>query len=535
MTVDLQNPPRTRPATGTGQPPVHRRLPAGRVVALTTLAVVTVVAIVATHRLVQAGSWLGVTLVAGAIFAVLAVYGGRKRVPMKYLLPGLLLLLALQIWPVAYTVATAFTNYGDGHRVTKEEAIDLIIASSVREIPGQPRYQLAVAVPDGADPLLGELLFLLRAPSGELQVGDGAGLEPLPAEEVTVDDGGRVVAAEGYTVLSAQQVNARSEELSTYLVPVADGVSIKQAGLTEAYQSRTTITYDPTTDRLTDTETGTEYIAEDARFVAADGSGRSFPQGWKENVGLANFERVLTDPALLSGFVGIFTWNLAFAALSVISTFALGLLLALLFNDPGMRGQRLYRSLLILPYALPGFVTALVWASMYNQEFGLINNLTGLGTNWLGDSAWAKVAVLVTNLWLGFPYMFLVCTGALQSIPAELREAAMIDGASPWRMLRSVTLPLLLVAVGPLLIASFAFNFNNFGLIYLLTGGGPFQASDPTQGGTDLLITYAFRLAFGSTEANFGFASAISIFIFAIVSLLSVSAFRRTAALEEVH
>src|SRR5674476_345025 len=99
-------------------------------------------------------------------------------------------------------------------------------------------------------------------------------------------------------------------------------------------------------------------------------------------------------------------------------------------------------------------------------------------------------------------------------------EAALIDGASPWRTLRSVTLPLLLVSVGPLLIASFAFNFNNFGLIYLLTGGGPFSSADSSQGGTDLLITYAFRLAFGSRGADFGFASAISIFIFAIVALL---------------
>ena len=101
------------------------------------------------------------------------------------------------------------------------------------------------------------------------------------------------------------------------------------------------------------------------------------------------------------------------------------------------------------------------------------------------------------QLWLGFPYMFLVSTGALQAIPSELTEAASVDGASPWQRFRTVTLPLLLVALTPLLIASFAFNFNNFNAIYLTTEGGPFPPDNPTAGATDLLITYTYRLAFG--------------------------------------
>src|SRR5690606_16605984 len=146
----------------------------------------------------------------------------------------------------------------------------------------------------------------------------------------------------------------------------------------------------------------------------------------------------------------------------VASPFVLRMLLALLFNDDRLKGKGVYRSLLILPYALPVYVTALVWSSMFNQDFGLINSLTGLDLNWLGDPWLARAALLFTNLWLRFPYMFIVCTGALQSIPGEVREAAAIDGASAFQTVRSVIMPLLLVAVGPLLIASFAFNFNNF-------------------------------------------------------------------------
>jgi arabinogalactan oligomer/maltooligosaccharide transport system permease protein len=131
--------------------------------------------------------------------------------------------------------------------------------------------------------------------------------------------------------------------------------------------------------------------------------------------------------------------------------------------------------------------------------------------------------------------MFLVATGALQAIPREMTEAASMDGASAWQAFRRVTLPLLLVALSPLLISSFAFNFNNFNAIYLTTEGGPFPASDPTVGATDLLITYTYRLAFGGSGAQFGFAAAISIYIFAIVALISTISFRRTRRLEEVY
>ncbi|MBM7331913.1 ABC transporter permease subunit, partial [Agrobacterium sp. S2] len=152
----------------------------------------------------------------------------------------------------------------------------------------------------------------------------------------------------------------------------------------------------------------------------------------------------------------------AFAFGSVATTFLLGLFLAVVFNDVRLRGRKIYRTLLILPYAIPGFLGALLWAGMLNRKFGFINEviLGGASIGWLTDPVLAKLAVLGVNLWLGFPYMFLICTGALQSLPGDVMEAAKIDGASPWRAFRSVTMPLLLVSTTPLLISSFAFNFN---------------------------------------------------------------------------
>jgi arabinogalactan oligomer / maltooligosaccharide transport system permease protein len=486
------------------------------------------------QRLIQNGYWIAVVGVALVLMTVLAIYATRRAVPMKYLFPGLIFLVALQIWPIAYTVATSFTNYGDGHSLTKEQTIDSIVANSVREVEGSPRYRLSIAVNEGADVATGELAYLLTDPEGQTQVGTKDGLEELPAEGVEKTTTGKITAAPGYRVLNAREVNAR-KDIGEFAVPTSGNAGIKAVGLSEAFEGQSTVTYDAGSDTLTDTKTGEKYVARAATWVPADGEGTPFPQGWKDNVGLKNFQDVLTNETLRAGFVKIFLWNFVFAVISVASTFLLGMLIALLFNDDRLRGKGLYRSLLILPYAIPGFVTALVWAAMFNQDFGLINDLTRLNVDWLGNPWAAKAAILITNLWLGFPYMFIVCTGALQSIPGDVREAAKIDGASPLRTLRSIIMPLLLVAVGPLLIASFAFNFNNFGLIFLLTGGGPFGGADTSIGSTDLLITYAYRLAFSGVNPDYGLASTVSIFIFIIVGLISYTGFRRTKALEEVN
>jgi len=203
-------------------------------------------------------------------------------------------------------------------------------------------------------------------------------------------------------------------------------------------------------------------------------------------------------------------------------------------SHPKMRGQKIYRVVLVLPYVLPIFMSALVWKGMLNTDFGIVNQILGSPVDWLGDGTLAKLSVLFVNTWIGYAYMFIVVTGALTSIPSDLKEAAFVDGASGFRAFRSVVLPLLMVSVSPLLIASFSFNFNNFTLIELLTGGGPFPGSPIDGGQTDLLITYTYRLAFGTSEQLLGFASAISMIIFIIVAAVAAYSFRLTKRLEEI-
>ncbi|MET0495403.1 MAG: ABC transporter permease subunit, partial [Actinoplanes sp.] len=372
--------------------------------------------------------------------------------------------------------------------------------------------------------------------SGAAYTGTENGLTELSEDAATLTNG-FVTSAPGFTVLTPKQVNDAAARLKEFSVPTENG-AIRQRGLREAFEGRTVLEYDEAGDTITNTVTGVQYTVarsgDREYFVAPDGT-RLADQSWRAGVGLDNYRRAFTDERILSGFARIFVWNVVFATASVALTFALGLALAVTLNDRRVRGQKAYRSILLLPYAIPGFISILVWSGFYNQDFGLINQLTGLDVNWLGDPLWAKAALLLTNLWLGFPYMFLVATGALQAIPPDLKEAASIDGAGGFTGFRLITFPLLLVGVAPLLVASFAFNFNNYNVIELLTHGGPFTPENPTAGATDILISYTVRLAFGGGGAQLGFASAIATLLFVITGVMAAAQYRATRSLEEVN
>ncbi|MBI5028382.1 MAG: ABC transporter permease subunit, partial [Actinobacteria bacterium] len=289
---------------------------------------------------------------------------------------------------------------------------------------------------------------------------------------------------------------------------------------------------------MTDTASGTVYTANDrGQFVSADG--KSLATGWRVAVGFENFTKAVTDEQYAGPFFRVLAWNLAFALLSVLTTFLLGLFLAIVMNEEKVRGRKIYRTLLLLPYALPGFLSALIWSGLLNTKFGFVNQviLGGAEIPWLDDPWLARLSVLGVNLWLGFPYMFLVATGALQALPADIKEAAKVDGAGPVRTWLSVTGPLVLITTAPLLIASFAFNFNNFTLIYMLTKGGPrFGDTSAPIGATDLLITMVYSISGvdGSAPKNYGLASALSIVIFVLVAVIAGLGFRQTRKLEEV-
>jgi arabinogalactan oligomer/maltooligosaccharide transport system permease protein len=181
-------------------------------------------------------------------------------------------------------------------------------------------------------------------------------------------------------------------------------------------------------------------------------------------------------------------------------------------------------------------MSILIWAGMFDREIGIINNLLGAEIDWLNDPWLAKMALLIVNLWLGFPYFYLISTGALQALPTDMEEAAAIDGATGAQIFWRIKLPLVLEILTPLLIASFAFNFNNFNLVFLLTRGGPVNVLDgESAGATDILITYAYKTAFAGTEQNYGLASAISVIVFIIVGAVSLWGLKRSKVLENIQ
>jgi arabinogalactan oligomer/maltooligosaccharide transport system permease protein len=479
-------------------------------------------------------SW-GVLAIAAAVTLVINwIYLRPGGLPAKYLAPGVLFLAVFQVFVVAFSGYIAFTNYGDGHNSTKDDAIHSILGSSQKRVPDSPAYRTSVLTKDG------RYYLLVTAPDGKPEIGT-SGMKLEPAPEAVKDSTGKAKGLDGYQTLTLADLVAHQKDVLGLVVPVsdnaADGTLRTQDG-SNAYIFRSSMSYDAAADTLTDTQTGTVYRdSGQGDFVSA--SGEKLATGWKIDVGFKNFVTAFTDQGLRGPLLAVTLWTFTFAVASVLLTFALGLFLAITFNRADLRGRRVYRIIMILPYAFPAFLSGLVWSGLLNPEFGFVNNalLGGAHIAWLTDPVLAKVSVLVVNLWLGFPYMFLVCTGALQSLPEDVDEAARMDGASPWRIFRSIKLPLLLVSTAPLLISSFAFNFNNFNVIYMLTAGGP-RFADTTRdiGATDILITLVYKSAFGvGTGRDYGLASALAIIIFIIVATVSAISFKQTKALEDVN
>jgi arabinogalactan oligomer / maltooligosaccharide transport system permease protein len=506
------------------------------------LGIVNGGALYAVMTLLPMRAWTPLAVVVVATLAIDVVYLSRGTLPLRFLIPGTIALLIFQVYPVLYTGYIGFTNYGTGNVLTQAQAIDRIETASITVPEGATRYVSRPLVDDG-----GELALLLTDPDGQVFLGTRDGLTELDDADV-VGEGASLRVVDRYSPLTLGEAQAREEEVLSFAVPVTDPDALEPGERGDAISVQTFTTaavavqryeHDPDRDVIIDLEEGTEYAPVQGTYTAPDGT--VLRPGFREVVGFTNYERVLTSPAIRGPFVRVFLWTFAFAVLSVVSSFVMGLGLALALNDPRMRYRRITRSLLILPYALPSFMTALIWQGLLNTSFGPINRMFNLSVPWLTSQAYAgalpKFSVLLVNLWLGFGYMFLITTGALQAMPEDVKEAAYVDGASAWQAFRRITLPLLLVAVGPLLIASFAFNFNNFNVVFLLTGGGPpIQGTLTPAGHTDILISYSYRLAFqGGRGQDFGLAAAVSSIIFVLVAIFSWIGFKRTAVLEEIN
>jgi ABC-type sugar transport system permease subunit len=253
---------------------------------------------------------------------------------------------------------------------------------------------------------------------------------------------------------------------------------------------------------------------------------------WSLFVGFKNFIDILSDFNVFNyqNFYYTLMITVIWTASNVFLHVTIGLFLALILNMSIVSGRKIYRTLLILPWAVPNYITALIWRGMFQRQFGAINGLLNLfrlpSISWFDHPLTAFLANLATNVWLGIPFMMVIALGALQSIPSELYEAADIDGATPWQKFRNLTLPLLRPAMTPAIILGVVWTFNMFNIIYLVSGGAPY-------GATDILITSAYRWAF--EKYQYGYAAAYSTIIFFILLGYSILNIRVSRATESAY
>jgi arabinogalactan oligomer/maltooligosaccharide transport system permease protein len=278
------------------------------------------------------------------------------------------------------------------------------------------------------------------------------------------------------------------------------------------------------------------------------------PATWEqfapEMIGFENFVRVLTSSLAIENydFVRLLTFNIVWTISNVFFHVVLGVIIALALNAKNLIGRRFYRAIFVLPWAIPGLIIAFTWRNMFDRRFGAINQLLTMANEAFGwaintDIRWLEsaqppfggilsflplsfYAVLIVNIWLGWPFMTVIATGALQSIPGELYEAARIDGASGWQQLWKITVPLIRPAMIPAIMVGTIWTFNNFNVIYFITQGGPF-------GRTELLVTQAFKLVF--EQRLYGVAAAFSIVVFVVLLILTLLQNRVTRATEAYY
>lgn len=456
----------------------------------------------------------------------LYIFGSKKTYAHRYIYPGIAGMILFILFPLAYTVSLAFTNYSAKNQLSFDRAQVVLMD---RTFQSGDSYPFTLYKTDK-----GHLLSIKKGE--QLLATDVFDLASLSATDMDLKP---VDSIDGDKE-QIKTIISNKVALGNLDLHLPNGEDIRMSGLRKFAAVVPLYTMQQDGETLYNNRTGEtlrpnmevgfyQPVDENGQFI-----GSTVSPGFIVDIGGKNFERVWKDDGIKEPFVSIFIWTILFSALTVGLTVIIGLVLASIVQWEAIRGRAIYRVLLILPYAVPAFISILIFKGLFNQSFGEINMvleaLFGISPSWFSDPLMAKAMIVIVNTWLGFPYMMILCMGLLKAIPDDLYEASAIDGANFLDNFRTITLPLMIKPLTPLLIASFAFNFNNFVLIQLLTQGGPnmIGTSEPA-GYTDLLVSYTYRIAFeGGGGQDFGLASAIATLIFLLVGGLALLNLRFT-------
>lgn len=464
----------------------------------------------------------------GAVLVALAcgfavIFGARRYYGARFIFPGVAAVLIFIALPIGYTIYLGFTNFSSFNLLSHERATAILLSRGAADPASEQPFAVAqegdlyrIWLPEAG--LLSDPVPLDAAGTGAIAATLSA--SPAPAELLATRDAIRL-----------------REGLGRLTLTTPEGAQIVNSGLRTfaAVTPEYSLQPDGTLKRSSD---GTILTPDHSQGFFTTPEGETVTPGWRVNIGWGNFERVFTSAGIRAPLLSIFVWTVVFAAASVALTFGLGLALAVVLQWEHLRFKPVYRILLILPYAVPAFISILVFKGLFNQNFGEINLILeaifGIRPSWFTDATLARTMILIVNTWLGYPYMMLLAMGFLQGVPEDHKKAAALEGASSARVFFTITLPQIIPPFLPLLIASFAFNFNNLVLIVLLTMGGPDRSGTIIPAGqTDILASFTYRMAFDDSGTQFGLAGAITLLIFLVVagmSYLNFAAMRRAAA-----
>jgi len=260
--------------------------------------------------------------------------------------------------------------------------------------------------------------------------------------------------------------------------------------------------------------------------------------GW---VGLQNFRQLFTASETNAWFIAfgrVAAWNITWAFFATFTCYFVGMFFAVILVDKRIKVTNVFRTIFILPYAVPTMLSLLIWSNLLNGTFGPINRtlvelgLMETGIQWLSDPTMAMVTMILVNIWVGFPYSMMLITSNMTAIPSQLYEAAIIDGANKFQQFWTITLPLVLFQTAPILVMQFAGNVNNFGAVFFLTQGGPVLPDTVTTnaGATDLMISWIYKLTMGNW---FNLASVLSLLVFFFLVPFAIFNFTRTKSFRE--
>ncbi len=450
----------------------------------------------------------------------LYIYANRHTYAWRYVYPGMAGMGLFVLFPLACTIAIAFTNYSSTNQLTFERAQQVLLDRSYQAgkgvnfalYPAGSQWQLALSDPESGKAYL----------SAPFTLGGEQHLKMVQTDTLPTTERANL-----------RVITQNRQALNQLTADLPDNTGLVMSSLREFSGTRPLYTLGKE-NSLTNNQTGVTYRPNNKtgfyQAVNTDGQwgAEKLSPGYTVSIGWDNFMRVFTDEGIQKPFLAIFIWTIVFSALTVFLTVAVGMVLACVVQWEALKGKAIYRVLLILPYAVPSFISILIFKGLFNQSFGEINmllsTLFGIKPAWFSDPTTARSMIIIVNTWLGYPYMMILCMGLLKAIPEDLYEASAMDGAGPFQNFFRITLPLLIKPLTPLMIASFAFNFNNFVLIQLLTNGGPDRLGTTTPAGyTDLLVSYTYRIAFeGGGGQDFGLAAAIATLIFLLVGALAI-------------